>query len=147
MTVTPHIHDGTSVRLDVKQEVSNLVLTSLAAVSTDTLSDVVTNKREITTTVLAEDHETIVLGGLIEDDVQDTRKKVPLLGDIPLLGKLFQNVQKEHTKKSLLVFLRPTVLRTPEDVAQVTNRKVRKSLGNYDRFERRQEQFHASAAS
>ena len=124
--MTPHIHDGTSVRLDVKQEVSNLVLTSLAAVSTDTLSDVVTNKREITTTVLAEDKETIVLGGLIEDDIQDTRKKVPLLGDIPLLGKLFQNVQKEHTKKSLLVFLRPTVLRTAEDVTDVTNRKYEK---------------------
>jgi general secretion pathway protein D len=126
LTVTPHIHDGTSVRLDVKQEVSNLVLTSLAAVATDTLSDVVTNKREITTTVLAEDKETIVLGGLIEDDIQDTRKKVPLLGDIPLLGKLFQNVQKEHTKKSLLVFLRPTVLRTAEDVTDVTNRKYEK---------------------
>jgi general secretion pathway protein D len=126
LTVTPHIHDGTSVRLDVKQEVSNLVLTSLAAVATDTLSDVVTNKREITTTVLAEDKETIVLGGLIEDDIQDTRKKVPLLGDIPVLGKLFQNVQKEHTKKSLLVFLRPTVLRTAEDVTDVTNRKYEK---------------------
>ena len=127
LTVTPHIHDGTSVRLDVKQEVSNLVLTSLAAVATDTLSDVVTNKREITTTVLAEDKETIVLGGLIEDDIQDTRKKVPLLGDIPLIGKaLFQNVQKEHTKKSLLVFLRPTVLRTADDVKSVTDRKYEK---------------------
>ena len=71
-----------------------------------------TNKREIKTTVLAEDKETIVLGGLIEDDIQDTKKKVPLLGDIPWLGKLFQNDQKQHTKKNLLVFLRPTVLHT-----------------------------------
>ncbi len=126
LTVTPHIHDGTAVRLDVKQEVSNLVLSSLAAVSTDTLSDVVTNKREIQTTVLAEDKETIVLGGLIEDDIQDTKKKVPLLGDIPLLGKLFQNVQKQHTKKSLLVFLRPSVLRNTEEVTEVTNRKYEK---------------------
>ncbi len=126
LTVTPHIHDGTSVRLDVAQEVSNLVLSSLAAVSTDTLSDVVTNKREIKTTVLAEDKETIVLGGLIEDDIQDTKKKVPLLGDIPWLGKLFQNTQKQHTKKSLLVFLRPTVLRSTEDVKQVTERKYQK---------------------
>ena len=76
--------------------------------------------------MLAEDKETIVLGGLIEDDIQDTKKKVPLLGDIPLLGKLFQNVQKEHTKKSLLVFLRPTVLRTAEEVTDVTNRKYEK---------------------
>ncbi len=126
LTVTPHIHDGTAVRLDVKQEVSNLVLSSLAAVSTDTLSDVVTNKREIQTTVLAEDKETIVLGGLIEDDIQDTKKKVPLLGDIPLLGKLFQNVQTQHTKKSLLVFLRPSVLRNADEVTEVTNRKYEK---------------------
>jgi len=126
LTVTPHIHDGTAVRLDVKQEVSNLVLSSLAAVSTDTLSDVVTNKREIKTTVLAEDKETIVLGGLIEDDIQDTKKKVPLLGDIPLLGKLFQNVQTQHTKKSLLVFLRPSVLHNVQEVTDVTNRKYEK---------------------
>jgi general secretion pathway protein D len=126
LTVTPHIHDGSSVRLDVKQEVSNLVLASAAAVTTDVLSDVVTNKREITTTVLAEDKETIVLGGLIEDDIQDTKKKVPLLGDIPWLGKLFQNVQQEHTKRNLLVFLRPTVLRTSEAVADATNRKYEK---------------------
>jgi general secretion pathway protein D len=123
LTVTPHIHDGTSVRLEVAQEVSNLVLSSLAAVSTDTLSDVVTNKRTIQTTVLADDKQTIVLGGLIQDDLQDTLKKVPLLGDIPLLGKLFQNVEKKRVKRNLLVFLRPTVLRTAEDIAEATNRK------------------------
>jgi general secretion pathway protein D len=121
LTVTPHIHDGNSVRLEVAQEVSNLVLASVA-VSTE-LSDVVTNKRTIQTTVLADDKQTIVLGGLIEDDLTDTVKKVPLLGDIPLLGKLFQNTEKKHTKRNLLVFLRPTVLRTPEDVATATNRK------------------------
>ena len=123
LTVTPHIHDGTAVRLEVAQEVSNLVLSSLAAVATDTLSDVVTNKRTIQTTVLADDKQTIVLGGLIEDDIQDTKKKVPLLGDIPWLGQLFRNTEKQHTKRNLLVFLRPTVLRTADDVAEATNRK------------------------
>jgi general secretion pathway protein D len=121
LTVTPHIHDGNSVRLEVAQEVSNLVLASVAVSSE--LSDVVTNKRTIQTTVLADDKQTIVLGGLIQDDITDTLKKVPLLGDIPLLGKLFQNNEKKHTKRNLLVFLRPTVLRTPDDVVTETDRK------------------------
>ncbi len=121
LTVTPHVHDGDSVRLEVAQEVSNLVLASVA-VSTE-LSDVVTNKRTIQTTVLANDKQTIVLGGLIQDDIQDTVKKVPLLGDIPWLGKLFQNTEKKRTKRNLLVFLRPTVLRTSEDVLTTTARK------------------------
>ncbi len=126
LTVTPHIHDGKVVRLEVSQEVSNLVLSSLAAVSTDTLSDVVTNKRTIQTTVLVEDRQTIVLGGLIEDDLQNTEKRVPLLGDIPWLGKLFRNTEKKHIKRNLLVFLRPTVLNTAEEVDQTTARKYEK---------------------
>jgi general secretion pathway protein D len=126
LTVTPHVHDGTSVRLDVAQEVSSIVLSSLAEVSSGSVSDVVTNKRQIKTTVLAENKETIVLGGLIEDDIQDTRKKVPLLGDIPYLGRLFQNVEAQHTKRSLLVFLRPTVLRTSDEVTKATNHKYEK---------------------
>jgi general secretion pathway protein D len=126
LTVTPHIHDGKVVRLEVAQEVSNLVLTSLAAVATDTLSDVVTNKRTIQTTVLVDDRQTIVLGGLIQDDIQKTEKKVPLLGDIPWLGKLFRNVENKHVKRNLLVFLRPTVLRTAEEVSVATDRKYEK---------------------
>ncbi|HET6470742.1 MAG TPA: type II secretion system secretin GspD [Pseudomonadales bacterium] len=125
LTVTPHIHDGKVLRLEVAQEVSNIVPASLAT-STNALADVVTNKRTINTTVLAEDRQTIALGGLIEDDITDTKKKVPLLGDIPWLGKLFQNVQKERVKRNLLVFLRPTVLRTQEDAAAATERKYEK---------------------
>ncbi len=125
LTVTPHIHDGKAVRLEVAQEVSNLVLASLAT-STNSLSDVVTNKRTINTTVLADDRQTIVLGGLIEDDITDTKRKVPLLGDIPLIGKLFQNIQKEHTKRNLLVFLRPTVLHNEQEAADTTQRKYEK---------------------
>ncbi len=147
LTVTPHIHDGTAVRLDVKQEVSNLVLSSLAAVSTDTLSDVVTNKREIQTTVLAEDKETIVLGGLIEDDIQDTKKKVPLLGDIPLLGKLFQNVQKQHTKKSLLVFLRPYGTAQYRGSHRGHQPQIREGLGAQDQLRRPEDPVGTAAAS
>jgi general secretion pathway protein D len=123
LTVTPHIHEGESVRLEVSQEVSQVVLSALAVSSANPFSDVVTNKRTIDTTVLADDGQTIVLGGLIQDDVQSTKKKVPLLGDIPLLGRLFQNTEDQRIKRNLLVFLRPTVLRTREDVGAATERK------------------------
>ena len=96
LTVTPHIHDGDSVRLEVAQEVSSLVPASVALTSTQ-LSDVVTNKRTIQTTVLADDKQTIVLGGLIQDDIKDSDKRVPLLGDIPGLGRLFRSTSKSRT--------------------------------------------------
>ena len=111
------------MRLEVAQEVSSVVLSALTASSASPFSDVVTNKRTIDTTVLADDRQTIALGGLIQDDIQKTRRKVPLLGDIPLLGKLFQRNENSRIKRNLLVFLRPTVLRTEEDVAEATNRK------------------------
>ena len=123
LTVTPHIHEGNSVRLDVAQEVSNVVESSIAAIGDDGVSDLITNKRTIETTILAEDTQTIVLGGLIQDDITETKRKVPLLGDIPLLGKLFQSKTDRHTKRNLLVFLRPTVLRTVEDATETTARK------------------------
>ncbi|NJN50536.1 MAG: type II secretion system secretin GspD [Gammaproteobacteria bacterium] len=123
LTVTPHIHEGNAVRLKVAQEVSSVVLSALSVSAADPFSDVVTNKRTIDTTVLAEDRQTIVLGGLIQDDVQMSLRKVPLLGDIPLLGKLFRRTEDTRTRRSLIVFLRPTVLRDAADVAESTDRK------------------------
>jgi general secretion pathway protein D len=92
-------------------------------VSSEGFSDVVTSKRSIETTILAEDRQTIVLGGLIQDDINDTRKKVPLLGDIPGLGFLFRSTSKSRTKLNLLVFLRPSVIRDKEAADNATNRK------------------------
>jgi len=120
LTVTPHVHDGTSVRLEVAQEITNVIN---APVGSQGFSDVVTSKRTIETTILAEDQQTIVLGGLIQDDVTDGVKKVPLLGDIPGLGRLFRSTSKSRTKSNLLVFLRPTVIRTKEDADKATDRK------------------------
>ncbi|MFP6815213.1 MAG: type II secretion system secretin GspD [Pseudomonadales bacterium] len=120
LTVTPHVHDGTSVRLEVYQEVTNVIPTPVGA---DGFSDVVTSKRTIETTILAEDRQTIVLGGLIQDDITESVKKVPFLGDIPGLGWLFRSTSKTRTKSNLLVFLRPTIIRSKEDANQVTNRK------------------------
>ncbi len=122
LTVTPHVHEGSSVRLEISLEITSVVDTPIGD---DGFSDVVTSKRTIETTILAEDRQTIVLGGLIQDDITDTDKRVPLLGDIPLLGRLFRSTTKSHTKRNLLIFLRPTVIRTKEDADAITDRKYR----------------------
>lgn len=120
LTVTPHVHDGTSIRLEVFQEVTNVIPTPVGA---DGFSDVVTSKRTIETTILAEDRQTIVLGGLIQDDITEAVKKVPFFGDIPFLGQLFRSTSKSRTKSNLLVFLRPTIIRNKDDAKRVTDRK------------------------
>ena len=122
LKVTPHIHDGTSVRMDVDQEITNVLQTSI---SSQSFADVVTSKRQITTTILAEDQQIIVLGGLIQEDITKTGKKVPLLGDIPGLGFLFRSSDDERRKTNLLVFLRPTVVKTSDDVRTSAERKYR----------------------
>ncbi len=122
LTVTPHVHEGTSVRLEVAQEITNVIN---APIGNDGFSDVVTSKRSIETTILAEDRQTVVLGGLIQDDITDAVKKVPLLGDIPGLGALFRSNSKSRSKSNLLVFLRPTVIRNKEDSDTATNRKYK----------------------
>ena len=124
LTVTPHIHDDSSIRLEVSQSVENVVNTGLE-IGEAGFSDVVTNKRSIETTILADDRQTIVLGGLIQDDLRETRKKVPLVGSIPFLGRLFQNRSKNRTKRHLLVFLRPTIQRNREEIADTTDRKYK----------------------
>ena len=121
LTVTPHIHDGTSVRLEVLLTVENLVDAGLASQSLEA-ADLITQKREIDTTVLADDGQTIVLGGLIQDDIRESRRKVPLLGDVPALGRLFRSNRETRAKRNLLVFLRPTVLRSEGDVRVTTDR-------------------------
>lgn len=123
LTVTPHVHDGTAVRLEVAQEITGIV--PEAPIGSDGFSDVVTSKRTIETTVLAEDRQTIVLGGLIQDDINDTVKKVPLLGSIPALGRLFRSDSNTRVKRNLLVFLRPTVVRNEEQATSLTETKYK----------------------
>ena len=86
-------------------------------------SEIATNKREIKTAVMVEDSEIIVLGGLISDDVQESERKVPLLGDIPLLGRLFKSTTTSRSKKNLVVFLKPTIVRDVTDMQTITNEK------------------------
>ena len=118
LTVRPQINEGNAVKMHINQEVSS-IFGPLGEMSTD----LITNKRNIKTTVLVEDGETIVLGGLIDDNVQESVKKVPFLGDIPLLGRLFKTTSITRTKRNLMVFLRPTIVRNSEDVRAISNRK------------------------
>lgn len=115
LKTTPSIYEGNSVRMQVELEASSVL--------TEGTDGIITNKREIITTILADNNETIVLGGLIKDDVQEVVSKVPLLGDIPLLGRLFQARRQRVEKRNLLVFLRPTILLTQEDSASLSREK------------------------
>ena len=121
LSVTPHINEGDSIVLDIEQEVSSLTGLSLSDIATD----VITNERKIQTKVLAQDGRVVVLGGLIKVDVQDTEQKVPFLGDIPWLGRLFRNDAVQVTKSNLMVFIRPTIIRDNEQLAGATAEKYR----------------------
>jgi general secretion pathway protein D len=112
LRVIPRIHEGDVIRLDVAQEVSSLVNANLAGAA-----DLITNRRSIETTVLADNGQTIVLGGLISDDRLSSNSQVPLLGDIPVLGRAFRSNRESVTRKTLFIFLRPTILRDRADVA------------------------------
>jgi general secretion pathway protein D len=139
LKVTPTISADGLVRLVVAQSTENI------ADSIESASDIITNKREIKTTVLADDGETIVLGGLTTDDLQVNKSKVPLLGDIPFLGRLFSSESERRVKRNLLVFLRPKILLNKEQSIAATDEKfndlwkvnldVRETLGLPDRDE------------
>lgn len=117
LKVTPQINEGNTIKLDIDQEVSNVA----AAVAAN--GGIKTNKRSITTSVLVEDGEILVLGGLIDEKLRDTVSKVPLLGDIPLLGWLFRSHGTSNEKQNLMVFMRPSILRDASDASFMTNRK------------------------
>lgn len=136
LAVTPHIHDGEVVRLEVSQEVSSVVN---AAVGAGGFSDIVTNKRTLETTILANDGEVIVLGGLMQDDLSEIESRVPLLGRIPGVGALFRSRTKAREKRNLMVFLRPTVLRSIEDADQTTRIKYEGIWSLGDRLKDREE--------
>ena len=120
LTVTPHVHNGSEVRLEVAQQITNVINTPVGG---NAFADIVTSKRTIETTILAEDRQTIVLGGLIQDDINTSNNRVPFVGDIPLFGNLFKARGKQQVKTNLLVFLRPTVLRTQDDAEDLSASK------------------------
>ncbi|OGT00279.1 MAG: type II secretion system protein GspD [Gallionellales bacterium RIFCSPLOWO2_12_FULL_59_22] len=107
LRVKPQISQGGTVRMSIYQENSDIFDSSNSA-------GLITSKRSLDTNVLVDDGQIIVLGGLIEDNMQDGVEKVPGLGDIPLIGSLFQYKKRSQTKTNLMVFLRPTIVRSNE---------------------------------
>ena len=116
LKIKPHINEGSLLRLEVEQENSELA-PSLQGVDS---TDLITNKRTLKSTILAEDGEIIVIGGLIKDSVHTQVSGVPLLRDIPYLGALFRWSRDEHTKTNLMVFLRPTIVRSKNDIREIS---------------------------
>jgi general secretion pathway protein D len=116
LEVTPHINDGGRIFLDIDQEVSSL--SNVASVD-----GAITNQRNIKTQILTADGQTVVLGGLIRDDVSADATRVPVLGSIPLLGNLFRTKSTKKAKTNLLVFIRATVIRDDEMLVGATAEK------------------------
>jgi len=110
LRVTPQINEGNAVQLDINQEVSSVVPTATSLAQGPT-----TNKRSLKTNVLVEDGQVLVLGGLIDDQFDETIQKVPGLGDIPVIGGLFRYRQASKTKRNLMIFLHPVILRDALD--------------------------------
>ena len=117
LEITPQINEGSSVILNIKQGVSGV-----AGVA-ESGFDLITNKREIETTVLVDNNQIIVLGGLIDEDKQEVVSKVPVLGSIPLFGRLFQSSSTSSVKKNLMVFLKPKILIDSEAVNDISLEK------------------------
>lgn len=124
LRVIPRINAGDTIRLEVQQEAS-----SIAPTASTRTADIVTNRRAVTTTVLADNGQTIMLGGLISDDYIQSRQQVPLLGDIPLVGELFRSRSESRGKRTLFIFLKPTILRDGQDAAAAAKAKYAKMRG------------------
>ncbi len=118
LEVKPQINQGGAIKLFLRQEVS-----SIAGPVSDNFNDLILNKREIETTVTVDDGQIIALGGLLDENERRTLEKIPLLGDIPGLGQLFRSRARERAKTNLMVFIRPTIVRSAEDARAITDRR------------------------
>lgn len=126
LRIRPQISEGGTVRMQILQEVSSVQSFTNAA-------GVITNKRAVESTVLLDDGEIIVIGGLIQDSANDGIQKVPLLGDLPYVGGLFQYRTRDRTKTNLMVFLRPTILREPQRAETVFRERYDYIIGEQQR--------------
>lgn len=116
LRIRPQITEGSAIKMEIFQEVSSVAQRGEAR-------DIVTNTRSLSTTIVAENNQMVVLGGLMQDNVSNNAQKVPLLGDLPVLGNLFRFRGRTRKKTNLLVFLRPQVIRAPMDMDQPTRDK------------------------
>jgi general secretion pathway protein D len=118
LKVKPQINEGNAIKMDITQEISSVVEDN-----TTGSADIITNKRSLKTSVLADDGSIIVLGGLIQDDLQEGVAKVPFLGDLPMLGGLFRSKTAQKVKTNLMIFMHPVILRDAATGAQYTSSK------------------------
>ncbi|MDQ6951782.1 MAG: type II secretion system secretin GspD [Mariprofundales bacterium] len=121
LRVTPQISEGDVIRLKIFQEVSSVAPKS----SSGGASDIVTNKRSIKTTVLVNDGNIVVLGGLMRDETTTSVQRVPCIGAVPLIGEPFKFTNNQHVKTNLMVFLRPHIIRNRHDIDLITASKYR----------------------
>lgn len=131
LQVTPHINEGDSLVLDIEQEISSVIGNTQNSPNGPT-----TSKREIKTQILAGDGQTVVLGGLIEDQVNKGDQRVPVLGSIPVLGHLFRSQSASKRKTNLLIFLKPTIIRTDDVLTGATAEKYRTLRDQQVQFQR-----------
>jgi len=118
LQVRPQINEGGAIKLQLRQEVSSIA----GPVSNDN-SELILNKREIETTVTVDNGEIIALGGLLDDNERRTIERIPLLSDIPVLGELFKSRSRSRQKTNLMVFIRPTILRSAADARALAERR------------------------
>ncbi|MDX1823770.1 MAG: type II secretion system secretin GspD, partial [Thiohalomonadales bacterium] len=116
LKITPQINEGNTIKMQIDQEISNLTPASTSV-------DIIIGKRQITTNVMVDDNQILVLGGLIEDQLRDTEAKIPGLGDIPLLGWMFKYKTVDKVKTNLMVFIHPTILQNEAMLTKVTGQK------------------------
>ena len=119
LEVKPQIGEAGAIKLFLRQEVS-----SIAGAVSNNSADLILNKREIQTTVTVDDGQIIALGGLLDDNERRTLEKIPILGDVPILGELFKSRSKARTKTNLMVFIRPTILRSREDAQRLADQRL-----------------------
>lgn len=141
LKVKPRINNNNSVTLEIEQSVENI------APSAANTADIVTNKREIKTRVLVGNDKILVLGGLMRDVVTDVENKVPLLGDIPVMGNLFKSKKTNITKNNLMVFLHPRILHNPESLKAISQNQYNKIRGLQQQFDDEVERFWITADS
>ena len=114
LTVTPHIRSGNLVALDIEQRIEDLLTTTNSTTP-------ITSKREVKTSVLVANGETVVIGGLIKEAEKELKNRVPLFSYIPLIGNLFKSQEKQREKVDLMIFLTPYILETPQHASKITN--------------------------
>ena len=125
--IVPHINENNEVRLEIEEEISE------AGVAQGTLGVIPINRRAAKTEVMVRDQQTIVIGGLMRDRVQTSETKIPVLGDLPILGALFRKTSKTKEKTNLVLFLTPYIIRDPSDLRSIYERKMHERQEFLDR--------------